>query len=218
MKLLLTAATPQEIQPVVQYLQERMYLNSRHQIGVIITGVGMVSATYQLSKQLLKSRPEIIIQAGIAGSFHLLHQPGTVVVVKDEVFGDMMAIENEEIKDLFDLNLVGWQDPPFINKKIVNTHQHLLDKCRLPIVSGITVNQITTNEQQIHRLIKKYNPAVESMEGAALHYVASLEKIPFLQLRSISNMVGERDKTKWKIATAIEVLNTELITIINKLI
>jgi futalosine hydrolase len=218
MKLLLTAATPQEIQPAVQYLQERMYLNSRHQIGVIITGVGMVSTTYQLSKQLLKSRPEIIIQAGIAGSLHPLHPPGTAVVVKDEVFGDMLALEQEEIKDLFDLNLVGLHDPPFRNRRIINTHQHLLEKCRLDAVSAITVNQVTTDAQQVHRLIKKYNPVIESMEGAALHYVASMEQIPFLQIRSISNMVGERDKTKWKIGPAIDTLNTELITIINKLI
>jgi futalosine hydrolase len=35
------------------------------------------------------------------------------------------------------------------------------------------------------------------MEGAALHYTCLMEKIPFMQLRSISNYIAERDKSKW---------------------
>jgi futalosine hydrolase len=42
------------------------------------------------------------------------------------------------------------------------------------------------------------------MEGAALHMVCLENKIPFLQIRGISNWIGERDKSKWKIAEASE--------------
>jgi futalosine hydrolase len=55
------------------------------------------------------------------------------------------------------------------------------------------------------------------MEGAALHYVALMEKIPFLQLRSLSNFVGERDKNKWLMKEAIINLNLELQSLILKL-
>ena len=48
------------------------------------------------------------------------------------------------------------------------------------------------------------------MEGAAFHYVCLQQKIKFLQLRSISNRVGERDKTKWAMKEAIANLNIEL--------
>ena len=41
--------------------------------------------------------------------------------------------------------------------------------------------------------------------------------IPFLQMRSISNKVGERDKNKWKIKEAVENLNIELIKLIQTL-
>ena len=34
------------------------------------------------------------------------------------------------------------------------------------------------------------------MEGAALHYACIMEHIPFIQLRAVSNFVGERDKNK----------------------
>jgi futalosine hydrolase len=55
------------------------------------------------------------------------------------------------------------------------------------------------------------------MEGAALHYVALCEKIPFLQLRAVSNYVGERDKNKWALREAIANLNMELQRILIKL-
>jgi futalosine hydrolase len=48
------------------------------------------------------------------------------------------------------------------------------------------------------------------MEGAALHYVCLQQEINFLQLRSISNIVGERDKQKWEMKEAIANLNMEL--------
>jgi futalosine hydrolase len=64
---------------------------------------------------------------------------------------------------------------------------------------------------------EKLSPHVESMEGAAFHYVCLHQKINFLQLRSISNYVGERDKSKWELKKSIENLNSELIKIIEKL-
>jgi futalosine hydrolase len=48
------------------------------------------------------------------------------------------------------------------------------------------------------------------MEGAAFHYVCLMKQIPFIQIRSISNKVGERDKRKWKMKHAIERLKEEL--------
>ena len=75
---------------------------------------------------------------------------------------------------------------------------------------GITVNKITDDKIQIKRFLEKFGADIESMEGAAFHYVCLQEKINFLQLRSISNIAGERDKTKWKMKEAISNLNIEL--------
>ena len=54
------------------------------------------------------------------------------------------------------------------------------------------------------------------MEGAALHYVCLQEKVPFIQLRAISNYVGERDKSKWKMQEAITNLHNELLKLLNQ--
>lgn len=56
----------------------------------------------------------------------------------------------------------------------------------------------------------KYNPEIETMEGAAVFFVCLKEGIPFFELRSISNMVEPRDINNWNIPLALKNLNQTL--------
>jgi futalosine hydrolase len=56
----------------------------------------------------------------------------------------------------------------------------------------------------------KHSASLETMEGAALHYVCLMENIPFIQIRAISNVIGERNKKNWKIDDAVLNLNMKL--------
>jgi futalosine hydrolase len=49
------------------------------------------------------------------------------------------------------------------------------------------------------------------MEGIAFHYACKQAKIPFLQIRAISNYVTPRNKSEWEIPLAIQNLNQYLI-------
>jgi futalosine hydrolase len=93
---------------------------------------------------------------------------------------------------------------------LVNTKLDSWVKYGLPFVRGATINCISTTDKQIAAIKNKYEPVIESMEGAALHYACLMEHIPFIQLRAVSNYVGERDKSKWKMIEAITVLNEKL--------
>jgi futalosine hydrolase len=55
------------------------------------------------------------------------------------------------------------------------------------------------------------------MEGAALHYYCMQKGVSFLQIRSISNEVGVRNKTQWKMKEAIENLTHALEVVIDKI-
>ena len=81
----------------------------------------------------------------------------------------------------------------------------------------MTINEITTSKEKIAYYKNELNAQVETMEGAALHYVCLQENVSFLQIRSLSNFVGERDKNKWRLKEAIASLNSELQRIILKL-
>jgi futalosine hydrolase len=214
---LLVAATVTEISPFLEYYRDtKNQLHNNLQVDVLITGVGLVASTYFITKQLQIRRPDIIIQAGIAGCFDKNIALGSVVVVKEEAIGDQGVIESGKMKTLFDLGLVEKDQFPFTKGWLINKSVYL-KKVKLKKVKGITINEITTSKQKIGFYQDSFDPAIESMEGAALHYVCLLEKIPFLQVRSISNYIGERNKRKWNIKESINNLNKELIRLLESL-
>jgi futalosine hydrolase len=99
---------------------------------------------------------------------------------------------------------------------LVNKNE-MFKKVKIKKVKGISINEITTNKKRIIGYKELFAPTVESMEGAALHYVCLAEKIPFLQMRSCSNYVGVRNKKNWKIKESIANLNKELLDLLEKI-
>ena len=150
---------------------------------------------------------------GNAGCFDRKIPLGTVVAVKKETIADQSVIELKKLKTLFDLKLVPHDEFPFSNGWLENNNQ-VLKKLKLKKVNGISVNEITTSRQRVRFYEESFQPAIESMEGAALHYTCLMEKIPFIQLRSISNYIAERDKTKWDMKKSIVNLNEALIHLV----
>jgi futalosine hydrolase len=213
MNILLIAATAREIQPFFEYYRS----NKRAQdIDILITGIGLTAATYHLLKQLTLKRPDVVVQAGVAGCFDASIPLGTIVIVKKEAIADESVIESEKLKTLFDLELVPRDQFPFKNGWLENDHK-ILQGTSLKKVKAISVNQITTSAQQLKFYVKTFQPVIESMEGAALHYTCLMEKIPFVQLRSISNYVTERNKERWDMKKSIVNLNAELLKLIEKI-
>jgi futalosine hydrolase len=210
MDILLIAATAKEIEPFFEY-----YKNTKktQNIDILITGIGLTATTYRLLKQLQLKRPDMVIQAGVAGSFNKEIPLGAVVAVKKETIADQSVIELKRLKTLFDLQLIPQDQFPFKKGWLENNNQ-ALKKLRLRKVNAISVNEITTSKQRVQFYEKSFQPAIESMEGAALHYTCLMEKIPFIQLRSISNYIAERDKTKWDMKKSIVNLNQELIRLL----
>ncbi|HNY04052.1 MAG TPA: hypothetical protein PKG48_15770, partial [Bacteroidales bacterium] len=81
---------------------------------------------------------------------------------------------------------------------------------RLPGVAAITSNTIRGNADSIHRIRKLAPAGIEGMEGAAFFYACLLTGTPCLQIRSVSNFVEERDKSKWNLDLALKNLNRTL--------
>lgn len=210
MKVLITAATLPEIKPLVDWLEEQGGIDGT-EIKVLITGIGMFSTAFQLGKHLTAEQPDLAIQAGIAGAFRRDWAIGDTILVTREVLGDLGAEDNGQYRDLFDIGLWQYDMPPFTHHHLINTLQNLpAQVLQLPQGTGVTVNTVSGAAPTIARLEQKYQPDLESMEGAAFHYCCLMEDIPFLQLRTISNYVEVRDKSKWNIPLAITNLNNTL--------
>jgi futalosine hydrolase len=67
MNCLLVAATTKEIAP---FLDRYRADAGNTQVDVLITGVGLTATTYSLAKQVGLKKPDLVIQAGIAGFFY----------------------------------------------------------------------------------------------------------------------------------------------------
>jgi len=216
MRVIISAATVAEWMPSFLNMNT-LYTGESQRLKIQFhqSGIGMLAAGFALTKLAMEDKPDLIIQMGIAGSFDPDLALGSVVVIDEETIGDLGVEEEGKWKDLFDLKLEKSSYHPFEKRKLPNQWLTKYNLLGLKEVNGITVNEISTNPERIQKLIKKYNPVIESMEGAALHYTARETNIPFIQIRAISNYIGERNKANWELKLAIDNLNKTLLAYID---
>jgi futalosine hydrolase len=205
MNILVVAATSAEIQA---------FLQADIGVDTLITGVGAPACMYSLTVALLKKKYDIVIQAGIAGTFKTSFELGKTYFVSSDVFADLAIIEAGQLHTLFDKQFADANLFPFQKGLLVNLSQQNFG---LNTAKAITVNTVADDLTFTNLFKQKFDADIESMEGAALHYVCLQQKVPFIQLRSISNFVGERVKTNWKTQEAIQHLNSTLFTVVQQL-
>jgi len=218
MRVFITAATVGEWMPCFLNI-DKFYTEKSKRLKIYFhqSGVGMLATSFSLTKLILEEKPDLLVQIGMAGCFDESVTLGKVVVIDNEIDGNSGVEENGKWRDLFNLKLEKANYPPYVKCALPNHHLDKLNLLKLKAVTGITVNEISTRRERIKQLVKKYKPVTESMEGAALHYVCRNTNTMFLQMRTISNYVGERDKSKWLIKPSLDNLNVTLIKYIDKL-
>jgi futalosine hydrolase len=195
MNIIICAATEIELGVLL-----KTKLHHAHQIQFNIHGAGMLQACYEITNFCI-SKPDLIIQCGIAGAFDSETKIGTTWLIKADQLGDCGAEDKEQIIQLRDMPFFNPNTFPFEASKLINnTNLQTL----LPNANAITVNTCSGNEKTIAYRKKAFNAQLESMEGAALHYVCLKKNIPFLQIRSVSNFIEPRNTANWNIALAIQ--------------
>lgn len=177
-------------------------LQKQHSIKFYTHGIGLMLSTFHLS-EIVKSKPDLIIQCGLAGTYQNHLKIGETVIVENEILGDTGAQDHKDQLDLFDMQFMNANEFPFSNSMLKNEYVTHLNTS-LKKVTGLTVNLSSGNASTIELRKKKYNADIETMEGAVLHYVCLQKEIPFIQFRAISNLVEPRNKDNWKIKEAIE--------------
>ncbi|MCC2599801.1 futalosine hydrolase [Sphingobacterium sp. FBM7-1] len=203
MKILVVAATRAEILPSLPFLEERG-------IPYLITGIGMVATTYSLTKRLLEDAVDMVVQVGIGGILDRSARLGEVYQIStDEIFG-LGADDNGLFIPIEELGF---------GKRIFK--ERLPDGIQFPPAEraqGITVNNVHGAVGNIAQLQQQYqNLLIESMEGAAVFFVAEQVQIYCLQFRATSNYIEPRNRDTWEIALAIKNLNTFLKKTVDRL-
>jgi futalosine hydrolase len=194
MNILILAATDNEI-----------FSKEFNDCKILISGVGIPNACYTLTNYLQDHNPDLIINMGVAGAFNREYLIGDVFEVSQDCFSEIGAENREGFLSAKDIGLE------------VTTFFNYIPKTNLNQAKGITVNTIHGNNDSIKDVVLRLSPNLESMEGAAFMMICQKFNINFIQVRSISNFVEERNRDNWNLDLAIKNLNNTVRMIINDL-
>ena len=213
MRILIVSATSFELAAIKVPFSS----SNNHEIQTLVTGVGMIATSFSLTQKLATEKFDLAINIGIAGAFDKTLELGEVVDVVRDQFSEELVEDGEELKTYQEIGLQ--KDSSIYNSTfdIPQFGKFSATHVSYKKVEGITVNTVHGNENSIKEVVKRLNPQIESMEGAAFFYVCNQMKIPALQIRAISNYVEKRNRDAWKIKLALNNLAEASRIILSKL-
>jgi futalosine hydrolase len=224
MRILVAAATRFEIAPVAQALgadtasaaRVMSARTARHHVDLLITGVGMVPAAAWCARQLAGHHYDLALNAGVCGTFDPAGALGEVVHVTADRMAELGAESGAGFLSIHDLKLLEPDEFPFTGGALVNAAPPpIAPLSALRRVSGVTVNTVHGDDASIARVVARFAPDVESMEGAGFMYACLIHGVAFAQVRAISNVVERRNREAWKMPDAIARLGETALQILD---
>ncbi len=224
MRILVVAATAAEVAPLVSRLglhgppeggrhidgppEGGLHIShfsaGHHDVDILVTGVGMVATAAWTSRELARERYSAAFNFGVCGSFNHAIALGTVVHVVTDRLAELGAEDGDAFLTIQQMRLLADDEFPFDGGRLVNASppQHAALR-NLPAVDGITVNTVHGDERSIACVVERFEPDVESMEGAGFMYACLIHGVPFAQVRAVSNIVERRNRDAWQLDLAI---------------
>ncbi|MDP5275129.1 futalosine hydrolase [Chengkuizengella axinellae] len=174
-------------------------------IHVIAGGVGPVSAAVNTTKALCTSKYDIVISMGIGGGFVGRAEVGSIVVANKIIAADLGAETAEGFSSLDELGFGSAQlkvNQDLATKIFESLHKTIPNVHLGPILTLSTVTGTAETAAKLTNRIK--GATVEAMEGFGVATAAVKFDIPVLEIRTISNPVGPREREAWRMKEAFE--------------
>lgn len=178
-------------------------------VEVLTAGVGPAAAAAATATALAGRRYPLVLSAGIAGGFAPRAPIGAVVVADTIVAADLGAQTPEGFRDVTELGFgtVRHTPPP----AAVTLLAQATGAVTGPI---LTVSTVTGSAARAAELTERHpGVAAEAMEGFGVAEAATRHGVPALELRTISNAVGPRDRAAWRIGEALGALEQAFATL-----
>ncbi|MEW6726922.1 futalosine hydrolase [Desulforudis sp. 1088] len=201
MRILVMTAVSAEREAVLRGLRG----DSR--FDVLVAGVGPVAAAANTAKVLATARYDLVVSAGIGGGFPGKAEVGSLVVADEIVAADLGVETPEGFSSLEELGFGSTHIRAYAG--LVHSVTEALLAAKLPVVAGpvLTVSTATGTAERAAELAARVpGAAAEAMEGYGVAFAAHERGVPVLELRAVSNRVGPRDRTAWRIKEALDVL------------
>jgi len=199
---LLVTATELEMAPL------RARLASCAGVEFLVAGVGMLETAVHLGQFLARRPGEVaaVVNLGVAGAF-----VGTGAALLDlclaerEVLGDFGICANGTI--------TSFSGDTMATDTVFPLDDSLRARAEAGLVAHgfgvrrgtfVTVNCVSGTERRGAMLRDRHQALCENMEGAAVTRLCRLHAIPALELRAVSNLVEDRDPSRWRLAEAVD--------------
>jgi futalosine hydrolase len=179
-------------------------------VVIMAGGVGPAAAAAATSYAIATREVSLVVSMGVAGSFASARlQHGDTAVASSIVAADLGAMSPERFLDLAALGLDGGatvECPP----ELVTLARDRIAESGLHVAVGaiLTLSTMTGTTERAAELMGRHGAVAEAMEGAGVAHVAALHDLPVLEVRTISNEVGLRDRNAWDLVTALTSLGT----------
>ena len=190
-------------------------------------GVGKANAAAASTSLIERHRPSQIIITGCGGAYPGSGlSVGSLAVASDELFAD----EGSETPDGW-LDLRAMQLPLYtqgtqhyyntipLSRHAAEKAMQLADTHGVPLVRGrfLTVSSCSGTRIRGLELSRRHQAVCENMEGAAVALVALRYGIPCLEIRGISNLVEDRDLSRWDLPSALEAAQRFVLKVVEDL-
>ena len=181
-------------------------------IAIVRMGVGAVNAAHAVTLFLSRTGANAIVMCGVGGAYPASGlRVGEVVCAESECYGDLGASSPTGFLDMKALGFPTVESPtPLFNElplQIFPTERR---------ARFVTVSTCTGIDADARSIEARTGGAVETMEGAAVAHVAHLHGIPVGEVRGISNIVTNRDKSSWQLRAASEAAQTAVLAWIDR--
>ncbi len=184
-----------------------------------ITGVGPVAAALSIGAVLERhSCAKGVVNLGICGSFDPHSPLGGVCVATAEIWPEYGVHCTDGSEEPFSFQML--PDLPLAPVNRVDLEPDAAARAmglELPEKwargPSVTVAGVSGDPARAAQLMARHAADTENMEGFSLALAARLKGLPFLEIRTISNPVGIRDKKKWNFRLALKTLQTILPTL-----
>ncbi|MGG2197469.1 futalosine hydrolase [Paenibacillus validus] len=182
-------------------------LRGSGRFDVLLAGVGPAIAAARTARALASAEYGLVVSAGIGGGFIGRAEVGSLVVANEIVAADLGAQTPEGFCSLDELGFGSSriQVDPSLTIRVTEA----LQAAGQPVYAGpvLTVSTVTgTAARALELDVRVPGAAAEGMEGFGVAAAALDSGVPILEIRAISNAVGPRDRTAWRIQEALDAL------------
>jgi len=172
-------------------------------VDVLVGGVGAAAAAARTATALCGVPYRQIVSAGIGGGFSGRADIGDVALATRSIAADLGAESAEGFLSIAELGF--GVDGHDADADLLGALRAALPGAAVGAV--LTVATVTGSAARAQGLAARHPTAVaEAMEGYGVATAAAGVGVPFAEIRTISNLVGPRDRAAWRIGAALEAL------------